>query len=573
MRFIIELVRDYHFAYRVTANNYRSLPVNFVAASLFMGFVTALYTAVPYLLREATNALSSEQAHGHAVSALVLAGAYGAIWTAAHAFEWIKNLVSASVLARCDAAFHRAMYLRLIRAEYARLVEQDPGTLVSVSARSKGAFSAITFALFWVIAPTVLQLVLSGCVLWKLTSGSFAAAFVVSMLLLFVATWKLASLSRGAHADIFSADDALASHLVEKLSFALDIKVNDAYSREDASLRKLMRSYVEKVSRGNAQLSCLLSLQAVCAGILLTGFTVATAGGVLRGVFQVGDFVMIVSYVVALTTPFTVLAASLSDLRRNHLALREGFAILDLPSERNSINESVRPERKTVYEFLDVDFIIDGRQILRGGTLQICRGEVVALTGPSGAGKSTLVRLMLGLLLPESGSIQLYGSDMSTLSTGDVCKQVAVAPQSPLILSGTLRANLTYGCAEPCADSFLLELVELLELQELCPHGPDFILDMSLGVQGRSLSGGERQRIALGRALARCPSVVILDEPTSSLDSEREARIFERIRRRVATVIVVTHRETLLAQADRVYRLADGEIENLSFRRDSRDVA
>jgi ATP-binding cassette subfamily B protein len=573
MQFIAELVRDYFFAYRVTVNNYRSLPVHFVAASLFMGGVTTLYTAVPYLLREATNALSAEQAHGYSAMALVLAGAYGATWAAAHALDWVKNLVSASVLARCDAAFHRAMYLRLIRAEYARLIEQDPGTLVSVSARSKGAFSAITFTLFWVIVPTVLQLFLSGCVLWKLTSGSFATAFVVSMFFLFIATWKLASLSRGAHAEIFGADDALSSHLVEKLSFALDIKVNDAYAREDASLRKLLRSYVEKVSRGNAHLSRLLALQAVCAGILLTAFTAATAGGVLSGVFRVGDFVMIVSYVVALTTPFTVLAGSLSDLRRNHLALREGFAILDLPSERNTIKESVRPEGTTVYEFLNVDFAIDGRRILRGSTLQICRGEVVALTGPSGAGKSTLVRLMLGLLLPDSGSIQLYGSDMTNLSTGDICRQVAVAPQSPLILSGTLRANLTYGCAEPPADSFLLELVDLLELQDLSPRGPDFILDMSLGIQGRSLSGGERQRIALGRALARRPSVVIFDEPTSSLDSEREARIFERIRRRVATVIVVTHHQTLLAQADRVYRLADGEIENLTLGRDSRDVA
>jgi ATP-binding cassette subfamily B protein len=83
-------------------------------------------------------------------------------------------------------------------------------------------------------------------------------------------------------------------------------------------------------------------------------------------------------------------------------------------------------------------------------------------------------------------------------------------------------------------------------------------------VQGRTLSGGERQRIALGRALARQPSIVILDEPTSSLDPEREARIFARIRHRIPTLIVITHRYSLLGHADRVYRLDNEAIDELS---------
>jgi ABC-type bacteriocin/lantibiotic exporter with double-glycine peptidase domain len=265
-----------------------------------------------------------------------------------------------------------------------------------------------------------------------------------------------------------------------------------------------------------------------------------------------------------LTTPFTMLAASLSDLRRNHLALREGFDILELPLEQSATKALFHRQGRIVYQFQGVDVTLGGRETLRGVDLEIQKGELVIVTGPSGTGKSTLASVMLGVLRPDAGKVLLYGADVSVISIEDICKEVAVAPQNPLILSGTLRDNLSYGCGEAPSDSFLLELVDLLELQGMSSGGHGDILDLSLGIQGRSLSGGERQRIAVGRALARRPSVVILDEPTSSLDPEREARIFARIRQRVPTLIVITHRHALAKHADRMYRLQDGVIEEVS---------
>ncbi|SOY50689.1 putative ABC transporter, ATP-binding and permease component [Cupriavidus taiwanensis] len=561
MRFLLDLYRDWIFAYRITVRKYPDLPLHFCAATLFVALCAALSTLVPYLLREATDSLSVDASHSATGAPLLLAAAYGLAWTAARAFDWLKAILSAAVLARCDAAFHNAIFSRLIRADYPRLTAEDPGKLVSVIARSRAGFSGITFAMFWAIGPTVLQLMLSSIVLWQLIGGAFALGFAISMMLLFAATWFLADKSKGAHEEIFSGVDMLSSHLVEKLGFMLDIKLNNAYAREDAALHRTLEVYSGKVTRGNTRLALLLVAQAICTGLLLTLFTVTTAYGVIHSTFRAGDFVMISSYIVTLAIPFTNLAGCLSDLRRNHLALRESFGLLELPIERSE--SSVHIDR-TANEVCRIEHAVvtqGGKQILQDVNITVRQGELVVLVGPSGAGKSSLVHLMLGLACPAAGTVYLFGADVSKLAVSDIAREVAVAPQAPMILTGSLRENLIYGCSNVPPDPALHELVALLELQEIAADGNGDILDRPLGIQGRALSGGERQRVALGRALARRPAVIILDEPTSSIDPDREARIFARVRQRVPTLIVVTHRHSLIKAAERVYRVANGTVQ------------
>ncbi|WP_240988837.1 ATP-binding cassette domain-containing protein [Cupriavidus taiwanensis] len=557
----MDLYKDWIYAYRIAVRKYPALPIHFCGATLFVALSAALSTLVPYLLRETTNALSVDATLSATGMPVILAAAYGMAWTTARAFEWLKAMIFSAVFARCDAAFHDAIFARLIRVDYPRLNAEDPGKLVAVIARSRAAFSAITFSVFWAIVPIVLQLVLASVVLWQLTDGAFALGFAISVLLLFAATWFLADQSKSAHEEIFSGADMLSSHLVERLGFMLDIKLNKAYAREDSALKRTLDAYIGKVTRGNTRLALLLAAQAICTGLLLTLFSVTTAYGVTHSVLRAGDFVMIVSYVVTLALPFTNLAGSLSDLRRNHLALREGFGLLEMPIERSESSAHIDRAANEVCRIDDAVVTQGGKQILQDVNITIRRGELVALIGPSGAGKSSLVHLMLGLSRPAVGTVYLFGADVSKLSVSDIANEVAVAPQAPMILTGSLRENLTYGCDNLPSDRALHELVALLELHEIAADGNGDILDRRLGIQGRALSGGERQRIALGRALARRPAVLILDEPTSSLDPEREARIFARVRERVPTLIVVTHRHALVQAADRVYRVGDGSVQ------------
>lgn len=563
MRFIIDLLVDYAAAYRIAVAKYKTLPIHFIMATLFMLAVTGLDALVPFILRETTNELSST-VQPHAVTAIFLAGAYGLCWTAARVSEWVKTMISAATLTRCDAAFQHAFYSHLTRVEYARLTTIDPGTMASTVARSRSAFSTITFTLFWVVIPTLFQLGLASAILWRATEGSFAVAFTIAMLVLFMLTWWLASKSKNAHEDVFGAENTLSSHLIEKLSFMLDIKLNNAYRREDSALNRILRKYIAQVSRGNSRMALLLAAQALCTGIVLTAFTIMTAVKVTSLSFKVGDFVMIVGYIITLTAPFATLSATLSDLRGNHVALREGFDVLGLPLESGSSAAAFDRSSSTVCYVDSVDLVVGSRLLLKDVHLSAERNQFTAFIGPSGSGKSSLIYLLLGLIRPSRGNVAVLGVNTCNVAASAISLELAVAPQNPLIVSGTLRDNLIYGCESVPDDQLLLEIVNELELADIgVTNNPD-ILNQDLGVQGRELSGGERQRIALGRALARRPSILILDEPTSSLDPAREARIIEHVRARVPTIIAVTHRDALLRAANRIYKVEAGQVKLLS---------
>jgi ATP-binding cassette subfamily B protein len=554
---------DYIKAYQININRYRAFPIHVIATTVFVAIVAGLEALIPYLLRETTNTLVLND-RSVSTYAILIAGAYGFGWTLVRVLEWVKSMMSAAMLARCDASFQKAFSAHLMQVEYSRLVNVDIGSMLATLCRARNAFSSITFAFFWIIVPTIIQLVFSTVVLWTVTDAAFGIGFAVSILLLFGVTWRLAEQSKNAHADIFDADNQISSHAVERLTFALDIKLNRAYARERSVLDKVLNRYVRRVSRGNARLAILLAAQALFAGLLLTVFTVLAALKVTSTSLTVGDFVMIVGYIVALTTPFTFLAASLSELKRNHLALQEGFDILRLPLESGAADGPFNRSEQVVLSIENAGVAVGEQTILCGVNFQAERNQLTALVGPSGSGKSSLAHLMLGLIRPSTGKVSLLGADISGIAVPAIMKEVAAVSQTPLILSGSLRDNLVFGCEQAPADSFLMEIVAELELTELNRGDGGNVLNQQLGIQGRDLSGGERQRIALGRALARRPAILILDEPTSSLDPARETRILERIRRRVPTIIAITHRDALSQAADRIYEVRDGCVREMN---------
>jgi len=212
-------------------------------------------------------------------------------------------------------------------------------------------------------------------------------------------------------------------------------------------------------------------------------------------------------------------------------------------------------------EFEDVSFSYPGREAaLRGVSFALSFGEMIGVVGPSGSGKTTLIQMLLGLLPPESGTIKVDGVPLSDVDLRDWNRIACYVPQEAKLLSGTIAENVRFYRTGISDDEVLRAL-----------RDSNFVLDAErfpqsintdIGTSGRQLSGGQSQRLAIARALATNPTLLILDEPTSALDASYEEVIAEtlgRLRGRVTTV-VVSHRESTLEICDRRLLVSAGRV-------------
>ena len=207
--------------------------------------------------------------------------------------------------------------------------------------------------------------------------------------------------------------------------------------------------------------------------------------------------------------------------------------------------------------------------VLQDVSLKIETGMRVGLLGPSGAGKTSLLSLAMRLYdLPagtdagggSSGSVRLDGVDVSNLRLADVRRAVALVPQQAMLFDGTIRSNLIYAQpqATPARIRLALEIADLASLVDSLPHG----LETPVNERGFSLSGGQRQRLALARAILSEPSVLLLDDCTSALDAETEARIQQALDRHLPgrTCLIVSHKVSSVRRCDWIVILEHGRI-------------
>lgn len=280
-----------------------------------------------------------------------------------------------------------------------------------------------------------------------------------------------------------------------------------------------------------------------------------------KKLIPVGDVVLYQSYFSTIVGSISAIIGLIPIIAKGLESLSSiGELLLETDTENNEGKKKLT-KLDGVYDFKNVTFHYSDksdRDVLKDFTLHIDKGETVALVGESGAGKSTALNLVIGFDLPTSGTLTIDGVNINDIDLHSYRSFIGVVPQNPIIFSGTIRDNITYGMKNVSRKE-LDEVIKAALLDELVAELPDGV-DTLLTEHGSNLSGGQRQRISIARALIRNPQVIVLDEATSALDSVSEQKIQAAIENltRNRTTFVVAHRLSTIKNADKIAVVKDG---------------
>jgi subfamily B ATP-binding cassette protein MsbA len=410
-------------------------------------------------------------------------------------------------------------------------------------------------------------------------AGSFITA-IVALAILFWLNWRLTSITilvlgafGGALAYAFTRlrplfrergeiTAALTGRLAESLGGIRIVKAYTAEKREALTFARGAHKLFRNIAKSMTGVSATQAFSSLVVGAV--GVVIILVGGhsVAVGQMTVGDLFMYVMFTGMMAMPLIQFASIGTQITEAFAGLDRIHEVMNMRTEDEE--DSIRaplPEVHGEVEFENVSFEYNtGVPVLRNVSFTAPAGSTTALVGSSGSGKSTLISLAMNFNQPLSGRIRIDGKDLQTLRLRDFRSYLGVVMQDNFLFDGTVAENIAFSNPHATID-------EIKQVSRIA-HCEEFIekfeqkYETVVGERGVKLSGGQRQRIAIARAILADPKLLILDEATSSLDSESEAMIQDGLRslRRGRTTFVIAHRLSTIRSADQILVLEDGEI-------------
>ncbi len=490
---------------------------------------------------------------------LVLCAAYVGIGFLKGLVEFGNYLLALWIRVRATAALQTDLFRHLLGLSLGFFTRRRTGELVS---RLDGDVRATTSGLETIVTTvcTAPVVILFYGFLLVGTSPTLVLAALGAGALHYGLTRLVRGPIRRFATDEFSAFADLLARLQESI---LSIRVVKSFGAEAFELRRLRAvlrdvvrvnvkfgasKHVEEPARAVVNYVVEATLLALAAWELLAGRLAAPAFFLF---LYVGRALM--AELGRLGGAYTAMQATLAAAARVDELFGERPAVPDGPEPITEFRESI--------VLRDVTFDYGAERVLAGVNLEIAQGEVVALVGPSGAGKSTLADLLLRLYDPLAGSISIDGRDLRTLQQAAYRRLFGVVSQDALLFNATIRENIAYG-REDLSETDVVRAARVANAHDFVMEFPQGY-DTVVGDRGVRLSGGQRQRVAIARAIAGQPQILVLDEATSSLDTESERLVQQAIDRAIegTTSIVIAHRLSTVVHADKIVVLGHGGVE------------
>jgi ATP-binding cassette subfamily B protein len=527
-----------------------------------LGLLLAVSSALPLAGPQLLRAFIDQAVAGRPIAALALvAGAYVAVALAGQAFA-VTAAYGATQLAWTVTNDLRGLLLRhTLELDLSFHGTHPPGELIE---RTDGDVTALsTFVSSFVLRIVGSALTLTGVLVvvlledWRVGLGlaGFAAVAAATIARLRNSAVPQATERRAAAARLFG-------ELEERLAGAEDLRANGggahAVRRFHQATAELYRS-AWRAARGTRRIYVITMAVFVAGGVL----SLAAGATLYRaGVISLGTVYLLFRYTSMLREPLEQTSNELQNVQ----AAVAGFArVGQLLAERPSVTdtgERALPAGALPVELDGVGFAYRGGvPVLDGVTLRLPAGRVLGVVGRSGSGKTTLTRLLVRLADPTEGVVRVGGTDLREVGLAALRARVGLVTQDVQVFAASVRDNLTLFGAADADDARLIEVLDSLGLGSWRRALRDG-LDTTLGPGGAGLSAGEAQLLAFARVFLREPGLVILDEPTSRVDPETEARIERALDTLLVgrTAIIIAHRLATLARADEILVVEQGRV-------------